>query len=533
MTKLFSLPSPAQLLGLPEDSKFKNWYPGQYSLLEKALDWYYSDARFLGEVVGTGGGKSAGALLLHKLTGARTAILTASIGLQQQYMRDAGELGGVLVMGQRNFDCALDPSIKADEGPCHDGIPCELKDQCLYRIQLRRAMDSDLVITNYAYWLAQCNFSSGLGDFDLLCCDEAHQAGAFSAMENYLTIFLARLDVQPFGVNFPESADQWENWRTWADVSTPIAEEQVSRMEAELKQYKSSGSVPSRISRAYRTAKSLVAKLERLSSMSEDWVIQRTYHGYRFVPKWVDAYSGHLFQDVPKVVLMSAILSHKSCDYLGVPKNGQRSWIEMGSQFPPENTPIWHIPTARINYRTDDSGTTMWAARIDQIIQRRLDRKGIIFTVSYERARLLMSRSRFRDIMVMHNTSDVVQVIEKFKQAKSPLVLLSPSVTTGYDFPANLYNIKYLIVGKIPYPDTNNPVTKARHEDDKEWSSYLAMETLIQECGRATRSSADRCEVLLLDDNARWFLYSHKSFAPKWFMARYRGSLDSVPDPLV
>lgn len=526
-----SLPSPSQLLGAGE---FSGWYPGQERLLEQSLDWYYSDARFLGLSVSTGSGKSLSGLLLAKLSEARTVILTATKGLQEQYMRDCRELGGVLVKGQNNFPCILvNGRLTADEGPCHDGIPCVLREQCPYRVQLKKALDSQLVITNYAYWLAQTNFSSGLGDFGLMICDEGHSV--FGAMENYLTIFLSRLDVRSIRIDFPESADQWNVWKSWADVSAPIAADAANRIEQEMKGYRSRNQpVPSHISHAYRIANSVHARLKRLSSVSEEWVIQKTYHGYRFVPKWVSNYSQHLFHDIPKVVLMSAILSHRSADYLGVPSNSSRAWVDMDSHFPAENTPIWHIPTARINYRTDDYGATIWCSRIDQIIQRRLDRKGIVFTVSYERAKMLLSRSRFKDIMFSHGTKDVIQVVDKFKRAKAPAVLVSPSVTTGYDFPMDIsgHGIpQYIVIGKIPYPDTKDVVTEARHKDDKDWTSYMAMETLVQSAGRCTRSTDDKTEILVVDDSISWFWKLYSQFAPMWFRLRWRGRVETVPDP--
>jgi len=527
-----SLPSPSQLLGA---GQFHDWYPGQYDLLQQSLDWYHSPTRFLGMSIPTGSGKSLSAILLSKLSGARTVILTATKGLQEQYMRDCRELGGVLVKGQNNFPCILVNNLTAEEGPCHDGLPCVVREECPYRVQLKKALDSQLVITNYAYWLAQTNFSSGLGDFGLAILDESHSV--FNAMENYLTIFISRLDLQPLGIAFPESADQWNVWQSWAEVSAPLAADAVNRIEQEIKNYRSkSQPVPPRVPRAYRTANGVHARLKRLASVNEQWVIQKTYHGYRFVPKWVSNYSQHLFHDIPKVVLMSAILSHRSCDYLGVPANGSRAWIEADSHFPPENTPIWHIPTARINYRTDDYGATIWCSRIDQIIQRRLDRKGIVFTVSYDRAKMLMTRSRFKDIMFTHSTGDVSLVVERFKKASPPKVLVSPTVTTGWDFPMDISGHgvpQYIVIGKIPYPDTKDAVTMARHGDDKDWTSYMAMETLVQSCGRMTRSENDKCEVLVIDDNAKWFLYRFRSFAPSWFNARVRGSLETVPDPLV
>jgi len=152
-----------------------------------------------------------------------------------------------------------------------------------------------------------------------------------------------------------------------------------------------------------------------------------------------------------------------------------------------------------------------------------------VFTVSYDRARLLLQRSRFKDIMLTHSTGDVVQVVNQFKSKLAPAVLISPTVTTGWDFPG----LDYIIVGKIPYPDTRDEVTMARSVDDKDWTSYLAMDVFVQETGRGTRSMADKCEVLVIDDSAVWFMSRYAGYAPLWFRQRYKGSLTSVPDPLV
>lgn len=524
-----TLPPPSTLLGVP---KFGTWFVGQEDTFHKTIAWFHDTPRFLGVAAPTGTGKTLIALLTARLSGARTIILTATKGLQAQYILDLQPLGGVSVVGQNNFDCALIPSLRADEGPCHDGMPCSLKQSmCQYHIQLQKALAAKIVVTNYAYYLAQTNFSSGIGDAGLLILDEAHQA--FGAMESFLTIHLSRLEVESMGIQFPSSDNtdisQWSVWQSWAELSLPIAQEVVSSIDTDLKAARSSGGqVPGHLSRSFRTAKAVSARLERLAHVEKDWVIERTTHGFRFTPKWVAQYSDSLFGKVPKVMLMSAILSRKTADSLGVPQAPDCAWVDAESYFPPENTPIWHIPTARINFRTDDFGSTVWVSRIDQIIQRRPDRKGIIFTVSYERTRMIMQRSRFANIMLTHSTNDVVYVVNKFKAMKAPVVLVSPSVTTGWDFPG----LDYIIVGKVPYPDTLNPVLKARHEDDKDWSSFLAMETLIQECGRGTRSAQDRCEILCVDDAIRWFWHTYRGFAPKWFQARYRGSLVCVPDPL-
>jgi len=556
-----SLPPPGVLLGL-EDSQFSSWYPGQMEAFQTSIDWFYSPTRFLGLSLPTGSGKSVLSVLLAKMSNSRTCILTATKGLQNQLMADFGSIATV-VMGQNNFRCTLVPPLRADEGPCHEGMPCPYikSGGCPYREQLKRAMESQIVITNYAYYLAQTRYGGGLGDFGLLILDEGHMA--FGALENHLTISLNRMDVESVGLRFPEMPvipdtekaakpstkvkedikpedatsdappvpDLWALWQSWASLGVPHVDISVAELEAEIQELREAGdTVSNALSHAYRASKATQAKLTSMSEATGSWVIQRTQHGYTFTPRWMKDNGPSLFQQVSKVMIMSAILSHKTADSIGVPSGDDRAWLEVGSYFPPTNTPIWHIPTARINYRTDDYGTTIWQARIDQIIQRRLDRKGIIFTVSYDRARLLLSRSRFKDIMFTHSTGDVVQVVNKFKATPAPAVLVSPSVTTGWDFPG----LDYIVVGKVPYPDTKDPVLQARHEDDKEWSAYLAMDTLVQECGRGTRSSTDKCEILIIDDSFwHWWWPAYKKFAPKWFRERVRGSLPSVPDPLI
>jgi len=368
----------------------------------------------------------------------------------------------------------------------------------------------------------------------LLVCDEANLA--FGAMEGFLTVYIARSDIQPLGINFPSPGpSQWQGWRLWAESSVDPVNQEAQKLSADVRAMRRDHrTLPSALIRAARRATALVSRLKLLSSLNDEWIVQWTLNGCRFVPKWVAGHSADLFHpaEVPKIVLMSAILSPRTLDYLGVPAD-KRTWLEAESQFPPENTPIVHVDTARINYRTGAMETRLWVSRIDQIIQRRLDRKGIIFTVSYERARLLMSKSRFSDIMITHEASDVTYAVDTYKNSPPPIVLVSPTVTTGWDFPMQDGQPQYAIVAKLPYPRTDDPVARARHEDDKDWSSYIAMETLVQSAGRLSRSAEDKSEIIVVDDSIRWFWARYREFAPAWFRARYRGSLSTVPDPLV
>ena len=143
-----------------------------------------------------------------------------------------------------------------------------------------------------------------------------------------------------------------------------------------------------------------------------------------------------------------------------------------------------------------------------------------------------MEHSRYSHLMVAHDPGDVTETIEDFKKMSSPRVLVSPSMGTGYDFP--MESAEYAIIGKIPYPDTRDPVIKARHELDKTYTSYMAMQTLVQSCGRHVRSEDDRGETLICDDNILWFMGTYGKFAPDWFRRKYKrvGSVPTAPPKL-
>lgn len=388
-----TLPPPGSLLGV---SKYANWYPGQEYVFRHVLDWYRKPNRFLGMSVPAGSGKSLNAILAAKMLGVRTCILTVTKGLQDQYMRDVSQIGGANVKGRNNFTCTLIPDLSCDDGPCHDGLMCNFRQRgCPYYDQLSNAMESDLVVTNYSYYLAQTNFSSGLGEFKLLVLDEAHLA--FGAIENHVSIYLQRMDVEHMGITMPRREKEWVVWQQWASDVKLVAASVSADLERSIRELRSTGNpVPSSLSKASRAAKTVSVKLSAMSSASGRWVVQSRPHGYEFTPIWISDYGKLLYQQVPKIALMSALLAKKTMSVLGVPDG--YSWLSTDSSFPTTNTPVWHVNTSPINHRSDDYKLIIWLSRIDQIIQRRLDRKGIVFTVSYDRAHLILRNSRYTDI---------------------------------------------------------------------------------------------------------------------------------------
>jgi Rad3-related DNA helicase len=210
--------------------------------------------------------------------------------------------------------------------------------------------------------------------------------------------------------------------------------------------------------------------------------------------------------------------------------------------FPANRNPIYSVPAKgdknggnkeyeiRIDRKTSNHDLSVWVEHIDCIIDGRMDRKGLIQTVSYDRAKYIIEHSRHADIM-LGNTSDpdsdtAAQIAEAFRKADAPKILVSPSFSMGWDFPRS--ECEYIIVAKIPFKPQQSKVMKARENRDKQYGAYMAMQELIQSCGRGMRSFDDRCEVICVDGHLSWFLYANKSLACGWFVNAVR-KVNSIP----
>ena len=525
--------SPAQILGI---QKFDEWYPGQEKLHQQLMEWEQGPEQFLGLSVPTGYGKSLIGMLLAVSSNRRTVYLTATKGLQSQLMKDFSAIDLHDIRGQNDYPCNMFPRYRVDRAPCHAGYKCSLKETtCQYFRALRVARRSRLVVTNYSYWMSMNTFNAdGLEDVyrdgngfpiyrpdetTLLICDEAHQA--HQLLENFLNVQFGLKDREyiPWQINWTE-----RDWQSALEGALLRARREHESLRRKLRRMDHDMDGAQEMIAQYRYIKGLETRCEILKDNVKDWIKEITVEKARWTPLRVGGYNNHLFQNVPKIVLMSAIFSRPMMETLGI-KGG---WIDAPSTYPPGNTPIAHISTTRVDHRMTDKQVDQWAERIDEIIAGRQHLKGIVFTVSYARAQQLAERSKFRTQMYLHTSQNTQAVVEQFKRASAPAVLVSPSVTTGWDFPGD--ECRYIVVGKLPFPDSRGAIVKARQAEDQSYSSMLAMQALVQSAGRGTRSADDTCQVLVVDDTWQWWWPRNRHMAPGWFRERVLAStLKNIP----
>ena len=560
-------PSPVDF-GAP--AKFSEWRDGQDSLFWDVLD---CKKRFSIHNAPVGCGKSLAYVTAALAEGKRTAFLTESKGLQDQLIGDFGAVGLFDMRGLSNYTCrALTEGglletlwqkrwgrPTCDVGPCTAGIRCDLKNEgCDYFDDYRKACSSKLVCTNYAYWIAIHRYGQGLGKFDLLILDEAHAAD--SQLSAAMSVEFTEKDFKALKSARPKSASAIQVWRMWG-------REQLRRIQGKLEFFTEGARIGQTIgpegvlaliqdtdlpdASELKQWKRLETKCQTLSEAQDDWIVElNDFNGsVRFAPVWVRNYSeSALFRSISRVVMMSATVRPKITDLLNIPAQ-HAEFREYPSTFPVERRPIYWIPTVRMNYEMSQEDLRTWAVRIDNIIAKRLDRKGIVHTVSYERQQYLLAHSRFRHLMYANTTSNTRDVVQSFRNADAPAILVSPSVGTGFDFAFD--QARYQVISKIPFRDARGAILKAQVKDDPDYLNYLTAQDLIQMYGRPNRDPKDFSETFILDNNVEWFLKDYagfaydkiqgvfnmsrrlsgsKNFFPEYFLAAFR-RIEHVPSP--
>ena len=518
--------------GLPP--KFKAWRPGQWDAITHAL---CADTRFTILNMPTGTGKSPTYVAIANIVGGRALALTHTKGLQDQAMTDFKPIGMRQIKGQMNYPCIMledevdrkGNSPGCDEGPCHAGTECEWREGgCYYYDAVRKAERARLVITNYSYWMHLNRYAEpeALGTFDTLILDEAHEA--VDLLSDFVRVRLERRVIKRhLKLDMPRST-HIEEWVDWADYALRETRKYLKAAKAGSGLYrKYVGVVRTLVEIEASLVDILAARDWRRTDVpdpvacipgkSNDWVIEDDDEGVTFQPVWPIAYARkYLFAGIKRIIFVSATVTTKDVNYLGV-GNAALTYRSFTSPFHRDNRPVFYVPTARIGRNTTPAEERIWLERIDQIIEKELGEKGIIHTVSYERARLIQAHSKFSDLMIVHGPRETREAVQDFKNAAPPSILVSPAVSTGYDFPDD--EARWQIIAKIPFVDNRPRIMQARAKSDKNYLNYIALVSLIQMCGRPVRGGTDWARTYIVDDNWRWFSSATRLMMPAWFRA--------------
>ena len=207
-----------------------------------------------------------------------------------------------------------------------------------------------------------------------------------------------------------------------------------------------------------------------------------------------------IFSQADQFVLQSATIVDvkKYCAELGIELGkGQVKWIKKGSPFPVENRLVYKMNTADMGYKVIDNNLPKIVDMVDEILSKRPNEKGLIHTGSYKIQKYLQEHFEWNDRVLCPDPSEREDAIKEHISSKEPTVLISPSITEGFDGKGDL--CRFQIICKIPYPSLGDRRTSILANRDWGWYHYQTLKTVIQAVGRGCRSPKDWCSTYILD----------------------------------
>lgn len=525
-------------IGLPEP--FTEWRAGQGEAIEQMVDAFQAhNIVVLCQPVGSG--KTINYIGLALMMGWRVLVVTSTKALQDQLLRDFRSIGMVDIRGRANYQCSEGANVTCEEG-AHMRCSAMRTEHCGYWRDYQEALKAQLVTTNYSYYMLIYLYSEGLGKFDLVVFDEAHDAPPEVCAVMGQTITARQVDWM-LNAQWPDNPLNPDEWRAWARCMYPRAALKLEQLENEVK---GETFVQTNVAMEIRRWKELVKALLVLMEAEGPWAAERVWlsgggMAYRVEPLWPAQYARRvLLRDHERILMVSATVRAKTMELLGLERH-QYMFFETPWMFPQNRSPIYFIPTARVQYDSTPDDWALIQQRIDEIMDPRQDRNAVIHAVSYDKAQWLMEHCLYNHTFISHErnsqaTRDAIAQFERM-QFTPPAVLVSPSVATGNDFAYR--KAEYQIVVKVPFVVVKgSPIMEARcngkRGGDKTYGEYLMAQTLSQMFGRIMRAPDDRGETFVIDSNFGRVINRLRHFFPPWvhLLIRRTGRVPAPPPAL-
>lgn len=519
------LPAPIDI-GLPPE--YKSWRPHQDKAIMDGLE---SKKRVVVQVQRQGAGKTVTYMAQSILAeDKRVVILTTNKGLQDQLVDEWESYGVADIRGKSSYPCECMPGSSCEEGSISKCAYAG-SSMCGHQAAVLAAKEARILSTNYPCWIASNKYGQGFGHFDIMICDEAHNAPEEVAKAMRIQLSQNEMDMMKREWVDERSIFDMEAWKHWAAVSFKIADNQLTNLKEQLDK---PGKPKPSLVKEFKHFRNLTRKLADLATCkASGWVCDEWIHGYQFDPIDASAYAERLlFRQIERVILTSGSAGPKTAELLGFDSNNV-DYYDYPSEINKAKSPFVYLRTGvEVKYDTSESELRKLVKWIDRIIESRMDRKGIIHTSNFKLMRFIRKHSNYSQFMIDNDPQDgftTSEQIAKFRDQLPPAVLVSPSVTTGYDFPYD--DCRYQIIAKLPFPDQNSKIERARRKLDPERGAHRMMQSLAQAFGRGDRASDDYQEVFVLDALMPWAKRRFGHLAPAWLW-KYYTPADDIPPAL-
>ncbi len=206
------------------------------------------------------------------------------------------------------------------------------------------------------------------------------------------------------------------------------------------------------------------------------------------------------------------------CESLGLDPD-EVAWLNLNSTFPVPNRPIFLSMVGSMSKRNRHQTLPHLLDFIKNIMESYPDTKGIIHCNSYELGHAiydgLKQTVHGKRLLFPKSSDDRDPVFTQHRIAKFGSVILSPSMTEGFDFSYDL--ARWQVIAKVPYPYLGDRQVAAKKEISQDWYDLQAVMSIIQACGRIVRSDTDIGDTYILDSDFIGLWEKCADMFPRWW----------------
>jgi ATP-dependent DNA helicase DinG len=499
---------------------FPEWRDQQAQALDLTVERYHQFDDILIEAA-TGIGKSGLAVALARWRsslGYSTYVTTATVYLEDQYVRDFYRFGLRQLHGKSKYHCEEFQSC--DLGSATIETPGGKKrkrcrtDACPYQLAKKAFAASGISISNVKYILTCARFIKGWPQRELAIFDEAHGLHEDIADNHKIEIFSRSI------TEMPSVGGELEWLREYYlhHLSAEICELDQKLLDTEEEDDQELARLVARLDSAGRKLQNIV---RLLGDDPREWAFDHQHSKLIILPVWAKRLAQELLPRIGrKRIYLSATLTdpERQMKYLGIDP-AKATFISLPSPFQVENRLIHSCPMVKWTWPDQTPGVVALCEATLKVLKRHPDERGLIHVSSYPQAHSLVARMRHPRLVTHQNADDREEALKRCA-ATPRSVLVSPSCHEGVDLHDDLS--RFQIVGKLPKASIGDERVRRRIATDPSWYGAATTQRLIQACGRSVRGETDYAVTYVVDAEFDKFVGKQRRLFPEYFLDAIR-----------
>ncbi len=518
--------------------------PGQLEAIVEIVRLFREGTKHVIAQAPTGIGKTAIATTVHRVLQHmsedrwRTTIITATKGLQDQYLQDDKEIFDL--KGASNYGCMYGKA-PYNSASCSTQVKrgqCQPKKQCPYVIRRIQWMKrEDLRLTNTSFQIsAPPELVMGDNEANLIVIDECHEIDDKIIDHSTINFYSPKFKrLAEFGYDSIAETLQGLSDYLYSTHQLGVPYELDDNDKAQVKfvydmaleifneldvMHENHGR---RDHEAIGMARNMMVELlGGLGALHADldgsWINNSFESGSKLDIKPVYAsqvaeYS--LFQKAKQFLHMSATICgvEEYTNTLGIT---DYQYIEIPNPIPVKNRPVFYLGKIKVSGTVDYAEM---AGYIDKLLDLHKNDNGIIHTVSLALANEIYKYSKNKDRMLV--SKDRVEILQELGGVKKGRVVLSPSIETGLDFKNDMS--RFQIIAKVPFLYLGDPLIALNAKRRSWFYARKAVLRMVQACGRSIRGVNDHAKTYIIDSNFARLYDQNTHLFPNWFQDSVKG----------